>query len=66
MKANKNIITNADNTNAIFIEKNACGYRLKKAEHNLAGEWCNSFTTIEVNLYRTLKAATVRATEILA
>lgn len=66
MKSDKNVVTNADNTIAIYLDKSVFGYRLKKADRNLAGEWCNSFKLVEVNLYKTLKAAKQRATEILA
>lgn len=67
MEANKNIIVNADNTAAIFIDKNACDYRLKKAERSiLTGEWCNSFTAIKSSPYKTLKGTTERTKAFLA
>lgn len=66
MKANKRIITNTDNTVAIYLDKCPYGYRLYAADRNLAGEWCKTFHKIEANIYKTLKAATERAKTILA
>lgn len=66
MRKNRYIITNANNTKAIFIESAPYGFRLKKAEKNLKGEWCNSIARLEGgNIFRTLKAATAKANEIL-
>lgn len=65
MKANKNIVANADNSKAIFIEKSPYGYRLKETSKNLAGEWCCSFGKIESRIFKTLKEAKERAIAIL-